>query len=369
MTRRKIVELFIQGPWLVFGLLTVAILSRLLFHGSVYGFDFGLYQPDGAHYTFRTLLFLGHNENDAARTVVDWYHRHSVDTQHLKITDLLPETNPLWNLSVPRVVYPALSMLPVYFLGIPGMLVVPILSLVILVFAIQYVAKKLNKQNLGILIIFLMLASPTVMRWMIANCTDSLLVGLIAINLVVHISDLSSRKKYLAKFMLIIMSSFTRFCLPIWIAIFTIEYFLHKNRKGSLSLIAISIMASLPAVLMQPGGNSALLPERNGQGLFDKLLYLPISFIKVAFIEAAELAVLDRLLLLLLLSGVYFTFHSIRNDDSLFFVAIALSVWAIGALNGVMGVNFRYQLPILPYLAWVLLKNLPELSVPKRIRK
>jgi predicted membrane protein len=128
-------------------------------------------------------------------------------------------------------------------------------------------------------------------------------------------------------------------------------------------------MASLPAVLLQPGGDSALLPERNGQGLLNKLLYLPISFIKVAFIEAAQLAVLDRLLLLLLLVGIFFAFRNIRKEESLFFVAIALAVWAIGALNGVMGVNFRYQLPILPYLAWVLLKNLPELSVPKRIKK
>jgi hypothetical protein len=369
MTKYQIVKLFIQGSWLTFILLTVAILSRFLFHGSVFDFDYGLYQPDGAHYTFRTLLFLGHNENDAARTVVNWYHKYSVDTQHLKTTDLLPGTNPLWNLSVPRVVYPALSMIPVYFLGIPGMLVIPVLSLAILAFSIQYVAKKLNQQNFGLLIIFLMLASPTVMRWMIANCTDSLLVGLIAMNLVVHMSDLSLRKKYLAKFVLIILSSFTRFCLPIWIAIFTIEYFISRNRGRSLSLIAISIMASLPAVLLQPGGDSALLPERNGQGLLNKLLYLPISFIKVAFIEAAQLAVLDRLLLLLLLVGIFFAFRNIRKEESLFFVAIALAVWAIGALNGVMGVNFRYQLPILPYLAWVLLKNLPELSVPKRIKK
>ena len=349
--------------------LAIVSFSRLRYSGSSLGFDFGLYQPDGAHYTFRTLLFLGHNESEAARTVVDWYHKYSVDSQHLKTADLLPETNPLWNLSVPRVVYPALSMLPVYFFGIPGMLVFPILSLAILVFTIQYVANKLNKPNLGLLIVFLILASPTVMRWMIANCTDSLLVGLIALHLVVHMSNFSSRKKYLANFLLILLTSFTRFCLPIWIGILIVEYLLSKDRKKSFSLIIISVLASLPAVLLQPGGSSALLPERNGQGLINKLLYLPISFIKVAFIEVAELAVLDRLLLLLLLVGIYFAFCNICNEESLFFVTIALAVWAIGALNGVMGVNFRYQLPILPYLAWVLLRNIPELSLPKKMKK
>ena len=347
-------------------ILTVAIISRLSFSGSVYGFDYGLYQPDGAHYTFRTLLFLGHNENEAARLVVDWYHKYSVDLQSLKTVNLLPETNPLWNLSVPRVIYPALSMLPVLIFGIPGMLVVPILSLSILVFVIYQTAFKLGKPNLGLLLIFLILASPTVMRWMIANCTDSLLVGLVALYLLVHLSNRSARTVYVWKILLIFLSSFTRFCLPIWIAIFAAEYFLLKHRKRSLSLVLVSALASLPAILLQPDGNSAFLPEKNGQGLLNRLIYLPISFVKVAFIEIAELAVLDRILLLLLLFGVFFALRNLRDEASLFFLALALAVWTLGALNGVMGVNFRYQLPLLPFLAWLLLRNLPELTIPKR---
>ena len=122
------------------GLVLIAVLSRLFFNGLVFRFDYGLYQPDGAHYTFRTLLFLGHSQNDAANLVVDWYKKFSVDTKGLRVSDLLPSTNPLWNLSVPRFIYPALSMLPVYLLGIPGMLVIPILSLLALILAIQVIA-------------------------------------------------------------------------------------------------------------------------------------------------------------------------------------------------------------------------------------
>ena len=350
-------------------ILIVAVVSRLSFNGSVYGFDYGLYQPDGAHYTFRTLLFLGHNENEAAKLVVEWYHKYSVDLQSLKTVNLIPETNPLWNLSVPRVVYPALSMLPVLFLGIPGMLVVPILSLAILVLVIYLTASKLGKPKLGLLLTFLILASPTVMRWMIANCTDSLLVGIIALYLLVHIHNHSARTNFILKILLIVASSFTRFCLPIWLAIFAVEYLLFRKRKKSVLLIGISILASLPAVFLQPDGNSALLPEKNGHGLLSKLIYLPVSFAKIAFIEIAELAVLDRILLLLLLFGVFFAFRNLRDEASLFFIAVALAVWTLGALNGVLGVNFRYQLPLLPFLAWLLLRNLPELNFPKSNRK
>lgn len=344
-------------------LLIVTIASRLKYQGSLYGFDFGVYQPDGAHYTFRTLSYLGFSDAEAANRVVDWYQRFSVDTHNLTPEALIPATNPSWGLSLPRVVYPLLSVIPVMLLGIPGMLFIPILSLVVLIFVIQLTAVKLGKKNLGLLICFLLLASPTLMRWMIANCTDSLLAGLFAIYMYLIFVKPPSLSRNLFTGLLILLTSFTRFCLPIWIALFLAGFIHDRMKRKAAFWVIISFVSSLPAVLMQPDGGSAFLPEQNDKSFIVKLIYLPLSYIKIAFIEIAELAVLDRLLLLLLIVGCYFSLRYRGSIESIFFISVSLSVWTLGALNGVLGVNFRYQLPLVPFLAWILLMGIPEVKL------
>ena len=68
----------IQTKKIVFYLLFVSLvfvsaLSRLLFNGLYFNFDFGLYQPDGAHYLYRTLVFLGQDSISASNQATDWY--------------------------------------------------------------------------------------------------------------------------------------------------------------------------------------------------------------------------------------------------------------------------------------------------------
>jgi hypothetical protein len=343
--------------------LVTSITSRLLFNGSVYGFDFGLYQPDGAHYTFRTLTFLGLTDSQAAIRVIDWYNIYSVDTKNLTLESLVPGSNPLWGLSLPRFVYPGLSVLPVLFFGIPGMLFVPIASLIVVIFVIQYLAIRVNKPILGFLLCFSLLASPTFLRWMIANCTDSLLTGLFAIYLFVYLKNPKPLNRRLLNVSLIFLTSFTRFCLPIWIAIFLAEFIKNKKGRESVGWLLLSSAASLPAVIMQPGGNSAFLPEKNGSDFFEKLVFLPISFARVGFIEIAELAAIDRILLLILAIGAISAVKHWGSVESIFFIFVLFSVWTLGALNGVLGVNFRYQMPLIPFLAWIVFKGLPEMRI------
>jgi hypothetical protein len=78
------------------------------------------------------------------------------------------------------------------------------------------------------------------------------------------------------------------------------------------------------------------------------------------FIEIAQLAVLDRVLLLVIILSVYFAFTNRQKDSSMYFLAVFLGVWALGAINGTLGVNFRYQLPVIIFGAWVLLDSLPR---------
>ena len=88
------------------------------------------------------------------------------------------------------------------------------------------------------------------------------------------------------------------------------------------------------------------------------MLHLPYSMFKVGFYEIAELLILDRLLLLILLISIVVSIKNYKSISSQFFIAASIALWITGAINGTIGVNFRYQLPLLPFIAWTILGNL-----------
>ena len=49
----------------------VDLISKLKYNGLIYGFDYGLYHPDGSLYTFRTLNLMGHSQLDSGQMVSD----------------------------------------------------------------------------------------------------------------------------------------------------------------------------------------------------------------------------------------------------------------------------------------------------------
>jgi hypothetical protein len=91
--------------------------------------------------------------------------------------------------------------------------------------------------------------------------------------------------------------------------------------------------------------------------LLDKLLYFPISALKILFIEIAQLAAMDRSLLLILCLALIAAIINRKAIPSKYFFAILIAGWFIGSLNGVLGVNFRYQLPVIPFALWVILET------------
>ena len=106
----------------------VSVTARLKFNGLAYGFDYGLYQPDGMHYTFRTLNFLGNSEQVSAEMVSDWYADNGIKLSQINPFDLLPENNRVWGVISPRILYPILSIPFVALFGIPGLLAVSAIS-------------------------------------------------------------------------------------------------------------------------------------------------------------------------------------------------------------------------------------------------
>ncbi len=330
----------------------VSVIARLKFNGLSYGFDYGLYQPDGMHYTFRTLTFLGNSELTSAQMVSDWYATHGVKLSQINPSDLLPENNRVWGVISPRILYPLLSVPFVAVFGITGMIAISAISFLVLLLTIYSLGRKFGQESLAMVIAFLLTASVTTTRWMISNCTDALLVGVGCFAVLIIISELSDNLKMLLLTSVSVLGVLTRFSLPIWIAISVVMLSYRKVRIG-ISVVVSSSLATIPTFLSRP--TDAVLPGTQDLSGFGKLIALPTSFVRVAFIEFAQLAALDRILLLFLVSAFIIALLRTREIENRYFLSVAFAVFSIGAINGVLGVNFRYQLPLLPFMAWTVL--------------
>lgn len=327
----------------------ISVAARLKFNGLAYGFDYGLYQPDGMHYTFRTLSFLGKSNQVSAQMVSDWYSTHGFKISQVNPLDLLPENNRVWGVISPRILYPILSMPFVALIGIPGMLVVPALSFLVLLMTIYFIGKKYNQTGFSVILALLLTASVTTTRWMVSNCTDALLVGITSLAVVVLISHIREPRKIIILSFIGVLGVTTRFSLPIWIAIAFVMCGYRKFKDAFLFILSTSL-ATIPTYLAQP--NDAVLPGTQNLSGFSKMLSLPASFMKVTFVEIAELAALDRILLFLLTISIATAIYNIRAVENRYLLAVASAVFSIGAINGVLGVNFRYQIPLIPFMAW-----------------
>ncbi len=336
---RFIGVLFVIVLWLI------TVFAKWKFNGLILGFDYGVYQPDGAHYTYRTLTFLGNSPMHSAELVSNWYQNHSYKMKEIDPVGLLPEYNGAWGLVKTRIFYSVLSVPFVYFWGIPGMLVVPALSLLALMLAPIFLVKQTREVIIACSVIFLLSTSPTASRWMLVNCTDSLLVGLFSLYLVLFVTkDQSHRSQLLIDVTFIALTALTRFSFPFWMGL-SIILLLRRNYSRAFLMLFCALGFAIPSLLS--GGGSTILPAEQETPLATKLLLLPENFLKISFFEVAQLAVLDRVLLALLMIAFFISIRNSKLLTSQIFLAFLLSGLVIGAINGTIGVNFRYQLPVL----------------------
>jgi hypothetical protein len=103
--------------------------------------------------------------------------------------------------------------------------------------------------------------------------------------------------------------------------------------------------------------SNVILPADGEVSMLVKLFLLVKSFFKVGFYEIAQLAALDRALLVTIIIAVALSLKHHKEIASKFFLAVCIAVWFIGAINGTVGVNFRYQLPVLIFACWVILSS------------
>ena len=337
--------------------LTVA--SRFNFNGLVYGLDYGLFHPDGSLYTFKTLTLMGQSQPDAALRVSEWYSLHAFKLQNIDPQTLYFNQNPSWAIYGSRLSYPILSVPFVALLGLNGMLVVPALSFLVLLLGVLFIGNHFKRLAPALVLITVLCISTTVTRWMLINSTDSLLVALTTIFTLMCIVRIQNRFWFPLALVIVLAGSFTRFSLLLWLA-FALVLFINKNTMRSFAVAFIAIACFVPTLFQD--FQSAVLPNEPNTSLLLKGIKLPLSMFRIAFIDIAQLAVLDRILLLTVAFAVFLAIVKWRSPSGKYFIATILMLWCTAGINGTPGVNFRYELPILPLMSWVILENWDRVS-------
>jgi hypothetical protein len=151
-----------------------------------------------------TLDFINNDPKKSAQSVVNWYATHAYKGNIFQISDIMPETSQVINLVSHRVLYSLLSIPFVYVLGIPGMIVVPAISFLCLLLLVQKISNNYNLIYIGVCICIILSTSPTVIRWMIWNGTDTLLAGLFSyVALLLYNLQTRPDQKYFQLFILV----------------------------------------------------------------------------------------------------------------------------------------------------------------------
>jgi len=326
--------------------------ARLKYNGLVLGFDYNLFQPDGAYYMMRTLNWISGNPIENSKLVVDWYQTHNPAIPPIGVEGLLTQNNSTWAVVNPRPLYPFLSIPFVQLIGPNGMLVIPFLSLLALMVGTLLVSIKLDSRTWGLAIVVLIASSPTIIRWMTPNLTDSLLVILFGAIFYIVWLDNFHWKNVILLLTLIPLVSATRFCLPILIGI-AVLHFLRSRKMLSALVFIESLICALPAMLADV--DKPILPQAQSHDVTNLIIELPFSFIKIAFFEFAQLFVLDKVLLFAVFFCLGISLYYSRQLTSQLFLAVLIGAWILSGINGVVGVNFRYQLPLIPVMVMLFL--------------
>jgi len=350
----------------VIAIWTICVAARLKFNGLVYNLDYGLFQPDGMYYSFKTLEFLGWSDKTALAEVINWYQGNSAKFKSLDVTSFNNPTSTPWIVTQFRFIYPLLSVPFVYLFGLSGMLVVPALSLLCFFLFIQKVAFIREVPKVGTILIILFSCSPTLLRWTTVNYSDALLLALFSLfAYLTYTSDgIWSTRNLILLSLLVFLSTFTRQSLPIWIPI-GIYFLLIKNVRVGLVTILTGLACSIPSILTFPFGK--FFGSKQEGDILQSFYGFFTNAIYVNLIEIIQLIVLDRTLLIILLVAFFCSFK-LSNDlfSHLLFVS-TFGGLLINSLVGVAGVNFRYLLPILPFVSLVIFRSNLATSIEKML--
>lgn len=343
----------------------ITLLTKLFYNGLVFGFDYGLYHPDGALYSFRALLMSGVDKVEAGRIVAEWYQENSFKSKPSG-PDLYYENSEFrWYTYKPRVLYPLLSAPFVKLFGMPGMLAIPALSYLSVFLATAYIAQKLRIPFIGVLIGIGMSCSVTISRWMFSNTTDSLLLLFTSVLVVLLFRNQTLRlNTYHSMVLLVIsiLSAMTRFSAIFWLGV-VLLLLIHRKFRIAILLASVTVISHIPVFLQPVSGH--ILKGSSDDSLLGKLVDYPRLLARYTVVELGQLLVLDRVLLAGLVLVLIWSVRNPRLISSQILLISIATLWLTGSIDGTPGVNFRYQIPIIPLCCWVLLDYFSRLKKSK----
>ena len=329
------------------------LISRIYLDGFVHGLDYGLFFPDGVHYAYRTLKFLGFDDGEASAQVANWFTIHGNSNSVIQPIFLEDKYNPVFHIVKFRLLYSILSLPFVGVLGIIGMIMVPIIVTLGIFLLIGYYGIQTNTKIVTIFLILVLSTSFTFPRWMISDLSDPLLAGLFF--LVIPVLKIQSTKlQYSALTLLILLTSMTRLSIPYWIAIGFVLY-IQRRRVQALYISLIGTGLAIPvlnAIFNRSAGEGS---ANSTEGL--SLLARSKNAVEVVVTEIAQLVLMDRLFFLLLILGFVISILNITKIECQLFLAIFLVALAQEMYVGEVGVNLRYQLPAIPIMLYVIQAN------------
>ena len=334
--------------FLSLSLLILTIIAKIFFlRGAVFGLDYGLFHPDGMLYSFKTLTYIGISESSAGAEVSRFYLENAVGSPQISPESLFFSNNSNWEIFQLRILYPLLSAPFVYVFGLWGMLAIPVVSFVILW---MFVSVKLrNKFVLAFITLLILSASSTISRWMFSNISDPLLVGLFTLYvwLLPKLNQLSKWTNLAVTCLFIVATGLTRFSLLIWCAI-ALFYLIKRNYLIFFGIGFVAFLTFLPNLLVSFSG--AILPAHANSPWYAKLIILPIQLVKMHFVEFSQLFILDRTFFFGLIFSLFLAIKNFKNESTWLLNLVFLSLVLTAGINGVLGVNFRYHLPVLPFM-------------------
>ena len=332
----------------------ITVIIKFKYNGLIFSFDYGLYHPDGALYATKALDWSGYTETEAAKIVSNWYNIYAFKFNNTTPSDFYYSVHHLYPEYSTRILYPLLSIPFIKLFGVPGMLAVPALSLLVVLLVILKIGIELAKPFIALLTLISVASSSTVIRWMMANTTDALLVGIFSVTAYCLVRKILFSKWYLVFGVLVILSGVTRISILFWIAI-AFVLVVQKTRRKAIFITVISVLIVIPTLLTN-SDNSFLAVEAQ-KNLRERFLLYPFYLIKVTFYEFAQLFVMDRILFFLCTLSIYFSFKYFYKESSKYLLLVLFAGLLTGAMNGTVGVNFRYQLPIITFVCWSIIDN------------
>ena len=350
----RIASILVHPIFLILLIWLVAVSSRFIKNGEVYGLNYLLFQPDGALYQAFTVKLQGGTWSESAAKVNEFYE------SKVGIGYLGSSIDPV----VQKVIFgrPLLSILSVPFvaiLGQYGMLAIPVLSYLVLGLVIYAIGRSFKAEYYAVVIFLMLSLSTSVNRWMVSNLTDGLLVGLLSVICLLLVRN--NLRLYLIP--LVILALLTRPSGPVIFA-FLLPFIFASKYQFKKVWIAISLVLSISGTL----GLALFSPESAGTQtsgeytVFDRISDFFVHALKVVVVEAGQLIVMDRVLFIFLLITLLVAIRTWKSPWSQSFFLVFLITLAMGSWNGALGVNFRYQLPVIVPASVVLLSNLDLLQ-------